>query len=119
MEERRTWLDAPTTSGTIIQPPYLTITGPTPGTSLPWMLSTLTEKSRLYTPTRGQLQVIGVAVLYEYQPPYPYKATSNAKNQQQTTTSKTTKTYTIKAGDTFLKIVAREMGKANIENGLD
>jgi hypothetical protein len=117
--ELERWLEAPTTSGTIIQPPYLSISGPTPGTSRHWMLSTLTEKTRLYTPSRGELSVTGVAVLYEFQPPYPYKSTSPAKNQRQTTTSKTSKTYTIKAHDTILKIAALKMGKASAENGMD
>jgi len=116
MEQMQTWLDAPTTSGLIIQPPFLTLNGPTPGTGMPWMLSTLKEKSRLYTPSGGELQVIGTAVLYEFQPPYPYQATSPAKNQQQTTSSKTTKTYTIKAGDTIMKIAASQMGKATTAN---
>lgn len=118
MEEMQTWLEAATVSGTIIQPPYLTITGPTPGTGRSWMLSTLTEKSRLYTPAGDQLQVTGVAVLYEFNPPYPYAGTSPAKNQQQTSSSKTTKTYTIKAGDTILKIAASPlgMGKASPAN---
>lgn len=116
MEEMQTWLEAATTSGTIIQPPYLTITGPTPGTGLSWMLYTLTEKSRLYTPAGDQLQVIGTAVLYEFNPPYPYAATSPAKNQQQTTASKSHKTYVIKPNDTILKIAASQMGKASTVN---
>ena len=118
MEQMQTWLEAATTSGAIIQPPYLTLTGPTPGTGRSWMLSTLTEKSRLYTPAGDQLQVIGTAVLYEFNPPYPYTATSPAKNQQQTTANKTTKTWTIKAGDTILKIAAspKGMGKASTAN---
>lgn len=119
MEEMQRWLDAPTTSGAIIQPPYLTITGPTPGTNRRWMLYSLVEKSRLYTPAGRQLQVIGTAVLYEFQPPYPYSATSPAKNQQQTSISKTHKTYTIKAGDTILKIAASQMGKASADNEQD
>jgi hypothetical protein len=118
MEQMETWLEAATTSGTIIQPPYLTITGPTPGTSYRWMLSTLTEKSRLYTPAGGQLQVIGVAVLYEFNPPYPYASTSPAKTAQNTSTTKTHKSYTIKAGDTILKIAASQMGKASTANEL-
>lgn len=118
MEEMQRWLEAPTTSGTIIQPPYLTITGPTPGTSRPWMLSTLTEKSRLYTPAGGELQVIGVAVLYEFQPPYPYKGTSPAKNQRQISINTTHKRYAIQPGDTILKIAARQMGKASPANEL-
>ena len=120
MDEMQSWLDAAKTSGTIIQPPYLTITGPTPGTGRRWILSTLTEKSRLYTPAGGQLQVTGVAVLYEFNPPYPYASTSPAKNQQKTTSHKTTKTWTIKPGDTILKIAAspRGMGKASAANEL-
>jgi hypothetical protein len=116
MEQMQTWLDAATTSGTIIQPPYLTLTGPTPGTNRSWVLSTLTEKSRLYTPAGGQLQVVGTAVLYEFQPPYPYGSTSPAKNQQQTTNTKSHKTYIIKPGDTILKIAASQMGKASTVN---
>jgi hypothetical protein len=116
MEEMQRWLDAPTTSGSIIQPPYLTLTGPTPGTNRHWMLSTLTEKTRLYTPSGGQLQVTGTAVLYEFQPPYPYNSTSPAKNQQQTTVNKSHKPYTIKPTDTILKIAASQMGKASTKN---
>jgi hypothetical protein len=116
MEQMQTWLEAAKTSGTIIQPPYLTLTGPTPGTGRSWMLSTLTEKSRLYTPAGGQLQVTGEAVLYEFNPPYPYKATSPSKNATATTATKTSKTYTIKAGDTILKIAASQMGKASTAN---
>ena len=120
MEEMQTWLEASSTSGTIIQPPYLTITGPTPGTGRSWLLYSLTEKSRLYTPAGGQLQVIGTAVLYEFNPPYPYVSTSPAKTHQQTSTSKTTKTWTIKPGDTILKIAASPlgMGKASTANEL-
>lgn len=116
MEEMQSWLEAASTAGTIIQPPYLTLTGPTPGTGRSWMLSTLTEKSRLYTPAGGQLQVIGVAVLYEFNPPYPYGSTSPAKTQQQTSTDKSSKTYVIKPGDTILKIAASQMGKASTAN---
>jgi hypothetical protein len=116
MEQMQTWLEAATTSGTIIQPPYLTITGPTPGTARRWKFSTLTEKSRLYTPAGDQLQVTGVAVLYEFTPPYPYASTSPAKTAQNTSTTKTHKTYTIKAGDTILKIAASQMGKASTVN---
>jgi hypothetical protein len=116
LEQMMTWLQAPATSGQIIQPPYLTITGPTPGTQFAWMLSTLKEKSRLYTPAGDQLQVMGTAVLYEFNPPYPYKATSPAKNQQNTTTNKTPKSYTIKAGDTIMRIAASQMGKASTAN---
>jgi hypothetical protein len=120
MEQMQTWLQASTTSGTIIQPPYLTLTGPTPGTGRSWILSTLTEKSRLYTPAGDQLQVMGEAVLYEFNPPYPYKATSPAKNQQQTSAAKTHKTWIIKPGDTILKIAASPlgMGKASTANEL-
>lgn len=119
MEEMQRWLEAPTTSGSIIQPPYLTLTGPTPGTNRKWMLSTLTEKTRLYTPAGDQLQVTGTAVLYEFQPPYPYSTTSPAKNQQQTTDTKKHRTYVIKPGDTILKIAASQMGKASAENEQD
>ena len=120
MEELQRWLEAASTSGTIIQPPYITLTGPTPGTNRRWMLSTLTEKSRLYTPAGGQLQVIGVAELYEFNPPYPYASTSPTKHHRQTSTSKTTKTWTIRPGDTILKIAAspRGMGKASTANEL-
>jgi len=120
MEEMQRWLEAAKTSGTIIQPPYLTLNGPTPGIGRRWMLSTLTEKSRLYTPHGGQLQVTGTAVLYEFNPPYPYAGTSPSKNQQQTNTHKTTKTWIIKPGDTILKIAAspRGMGKASTANEL-
>ena len=118
MEEMQNWLEAPTTSGSIIQPPYLTITGPTPGTNRSWMLYTLTEKTRLYTPSRGELSVTGTMVLYEFNPPYPYASTSPAKNQQQTTSSKSHKTYIIKPNDTILKIAASQMGKASAANEL-
>jgi hypothetical protein len=116
MEQMQTWLESAANSGTIIQPPYLTITGPTPGTARRWMLSTLTEKSRLYTPAGDQLQVIGVAVLYEFNPPYPYSSTSPAKTAQQNSQGKSHKTYIIKAGDTILKIAASQMGKASTVN---
>jgi hypothetical protein len=116
MEQMQTWLESATTSGTIIQPPYLTITGPTPGTGRSWMLSTLTEKSRLYTPAGGELQVTGVAVLYEFNPPYPYSSTSPAKTAAASTASKSHKTYIIKPNDTILKIAASQMGKASTLN---
>ena len=116
MEEMERWLEAPGTSGSIIQPPYLTLTGPTPGTNRRWMLYSLVEKTRLYTPSGDQLQVTGTAVLYEFQPPYPYKAASPAKNQRQTTATKSHKTYIIKATDTILKIAASQMGKASAVN---
>jgi hypothetical protein len=119
MDEMQRWLEAAETSGSIIQPPYLTITGPTPGTNRRWMLYSLVEKTRLYTPQGDQLQVTGTAVLYEFQPPYPYASTSPAKNQQQTSTTKTHKTYTIRAGDTIMKIAASQMGKASPENEQD
>ena len=120
MEEMQTWLQAAETSGTIIQPPYLTLRGPTPGTGRRWMLSSLVEKSRLYTPSGGQLQVTGTAVLYEFNPPYPYGGTSPAKHQQQSTGHKTTRTWIIKPGDTILKIAASPhgMGKATTANEL-
>jgi hypothetical protein len=120
MEQMQKWLEAATTSGTIIQPPYLTITGPTPGTGRSWMLSTLIEKSRLYTPTGGQLQVMGTAVLYEFNPPYPYGKTSPSKIHRETSTHKGHKTWTIKSGDTILKIAASPlgMGKASTANEL-
>lgn len=120
MAELQRWLEAASTSGNIIQPPYITVTGPTPGTDRRWMLSTLTEKSRLYTPTGDQLQVIGTAVLYEFNPPYPYATTSPTKHHRQTSTHKTTKTWIIRPGDTILKIAAspRGMGKASTANEL-
>ena len=116
MDQMRTWEQAPSTSGTIIQPPYLTLTGPTPGTNFSWMLYSLKEKSRLYTPAGDQLQVMGTAVLYEFNPPYPYKSTSPAKTQQKASSSKSAKHYTIKAGDTIMKIAASQMGKASAAN---
>ena len=120
MDELQRWLEAASTSGTIIQPPYITLTGPTPGINRRWMLSTLTEKSRLYTPTGGQLQVMGDAVLYEFNPPYPYASTSPTRHHRQISTSKTTKTWTIRPGDTILKIAAspRGMGRASAANEL-
>lgn len=120
MEEMQKWLEAAKTSGEIIQPPYLTITGPTPGVGRRWMLSSLEEKSRLYTPAGGQLQVIGTAVLYEFNPPYHYSSSSPAKNQQKGTTHKSFKTWTIKPGDTIMKIAASPhgMGRATAANEL-
>ena len=120
IDEMQRWLEAANTSGSIIQPPYITVSGPTPGTGRRWMLSTLNEKSRLYTPSGGQFQVIGTAVLYEFNPPYSYSSSSPSKNQQQTSIHKTTKTWTIKPGDTIMKIAAspRGMGRANTANEL-
>lgn len=116
VEEMRRWLEAPTTSGSIIQPPYLTLTGPTPGTNRRWMLYSLVEKTRLYTPRGGELQVTGTAVLYEFQPPYPYRATSPTKHHREISTEKSHKRYVIRATDTILKIAASQMGKASAVN---
>jgi LysM domain len=115
------WMDAPSVTSSVIQPPTLTLSGPlTAANQFTWVLYDVEfdEAIRSFTTSTEIGAISGwlmsqkvVLTLYEYNPPFPSTDVkkSPAATATKASSSGATKTYVIKKGDTLAGIASQQM----------
>lgn len=108
----RSWLSAPEVNASVIQPPTITLKGPTLGNDLTWVVYSIAWNDALRDPYSAELiQQNIVITLYEYNPPFPTgtKKSSPAATAAKNNGNATTKNYVVKQGDTLAKIASQQL----------
>lgn len=113
VEQLMSWIDAPSVTAAVIQPPTITLGGPLKAANrFTWVIYGIQFDEAIRDFQTGALRSQKVNItLYEYNPPFPSSDVKKSPAKTATKASKTgaTKTYRVKEGDTLAKIARREM----------
>jgi hypothetical protein len=113
------WLSAPTSRATVVQPPTIKIKGPVLLADLTWVLYSVKMVAAIRNFSTGLLDQQHVSiVLYEYNPPFPSSNRSSSPSNIARLASRGGDggIHVVGAHDTLAKLAARYLGRATVAN---